>query len=402
MNCPRCSTHLVEGGRYCWRCGADLREDLAHGSGRRHTYAAHPGEPVLSFNLASSLMPLASGTAPQTYKFALAAGTAVPLVAAALGYLPFAFAAAALVLPAVYVLYLYDVNEWEDQPVPVVLGTMAVTAVLGAAFTLLWRTVLLDDGVRGLGRRSDLNLTSLLVACLLVPLVGEAVRQLGPVLLARRPAFDDLIDGLTFGITAGVTYAAVETLILNGNLILSGDNHVSGASGSFWASIVLVNVIVKPLVYGSATGLAVAAFSGVGEGYRGLSRNYARGLVEAIAANVVFQLGLFILGRLGGNLGPSVSLLFGLTVAGYLILRVRVLLHTALLESALEAAAVDSTSRHAVHTIGFCSECDMPLVHEALFCTACGTSIRAASKPVRRDNATPSDDHDLVTTGGTR
>ena len=144
MNCPRCETPYPEVARFCAACGADVRATDAAGQARRRVFAAHPGEPLVSFNVVTSMMPLASATAPQTYKFALAIGLAIPVIASLFGLLPFALATAAVVVPIVYILYLYDVNEWEDQPVPVVLGTVAVAGVLSLLFTLLWR-----DGILG-------------------------------------------------------------------------------------------------------------------------------------------------------------------------------------------------------------------------------------------------------------
>ena len=395
MNCSRCSADAVEGGRYCFQCGADVREDLQSGPGRRRSFAAHPGEPVLSFNIMSSLMPLAAGTTPQTYRFALGAGLAVPIVAAALGFLPFAFAAAAVVVPITYLVYLYDVNEWEDQPVPVILGTVALTGALATVFTLIWHRLILDGHVGGFGRAGEIDGSTLLVIGLLVPIVGELIRQIGPVFLASKPRFDDLIDGLTFGVTAGVTFAAFETLVLNSGVILDGAAHVEDPNGSFWVSLIITSALIKPLVYGSATGLAVAAWSGVGAGHDGFKGQYVRGLLEAVGANIAFQVGLFLLGRLEGDLSSVLSVLWGLAVAAVLILRIRVVLHSALLEGALEAAARDSIPASAVHTIGFCGECEMPLVHRASFCTACGTAVRAASKRVRHSNSA-APDKDLI------
>src|SRR4051812_8775669 len=111
MECAGCASTLVEGARFCGRCGAS-----ALGDGARRGYAVQPGESVRSFNVVTSVMPLASGEAPQTYRWALLAGMSVPLVLGVLGYLPMAFAAAAAVVPAVYIVYLYDVNQWEDEP----------------------------------------------------------------------------------------------------------------------------------------------------------------------------------------------------------------------------------------------------------------------------------------------
>ena len=45
-----------------------------------------------------------------------------------------------------------------------------------------------------------------------VPIVGEAIRQVGPILLASRPEFDDLMDGLTLRSTLGLDYLRVAAL----------------------------------------------------------------------------------------------------------------------------------------------------------------------------------------------
>src|SRR3954454_659523 len=109
MTCPRCQTEYPQAARFCARCGADVRGAGTDAHHRRGSYAAHPGEPVTSFNIVTSLMPLASGSAPQTYKFAWGLGLLPPIVFAAVGVLSLALACAAFVVPVVYVLYLYDV-----------------------------------------------------------------------------------------------------------------------------------------------------------------------------------------------------------------------------------------------------------------------------------------------------
>ena len=126
------------GSRFDPVTGAELSAGTAAGGERRQSYALQPGEPVASFNLVSSLMPLASGTAPQTYRWALGLGILIPVVAGALGFLAFAFVAAAVVVPAIYVVYMYDVNQWEDQPVGVVVGAIGAAAALAVGFTFLW------------------------------------------------------------------------------------------------------------------------------------------------------------------------------------------------------------------------------------------------------------------------
>ena len=392
MNCPRCETAYPEVARFCAACGADVRATDKTGASRRRVFAAHPGEPLVSFNVVTSLMPLASATAPQTYKFALAIGLAIPIVAAVFGLLPFAIAAAAVVVPIVYVIYLYDVNEWEDEPVPVVLGTVALAAVLSLVFTLVWREGILDNGVAFVARRNHphVDAKTILVVGLLVPILAEALKQIGPLWLASRRAFDDLLDGVTFGVASGATYAAIETIVLNRHFIFSGQSHFDHIDPAVWISIVIVAGFLKPVVYGAATGLAVGAYSGLGEGYDGFKPAYFRGLGEALLANVAFQLGIYLLGLSGGTVGVTLGMVWGLLVAGVVVLRLRVMLHTALLEGALEHARNGTVPKAASQDIGFCPECEMPLLHNASFCIACGASVRAASKLSRRANSEPS------------
>jgi RsiW-degrading membrane proteinase PrsW (M82 family) len=353
---------------------------VAGGGERRQSFALQPGEPVASFNLVSSLMPLASGSAPQTYRWALGLGILIPVVAGALGFLAFAFVAAALVVPAVYVVYMYDVNQWEDQPVGVVLGAIGAAAALAVGVDIEGT----DPGIRW---------SSFVVLVLLVPIVGEVLKQVGPILLARMPAFDDMIDGLTFGVAAGAAFAAAETIVVNRGLF-STFGQVDSPDAGFWVSLILSAAVVKPIVYGAATGIAVASFSGLGAGYDGFKPAYYRGLVEALAANVLFQGGLFFAARLEGTKGAVVGLVWGGLIAAALVVRLRYLLHYAVLEAALEASSSGAELKDAARGTAYCPSCEMPLMAGANFCVACGTSVRAGSKVTRARNRT--EDADLA------
>ena len=75
------------------------------------------------FRLVSTIMPQGAGPQPYTYKVALGVALVLTVVTAALGALPVAIMVAAS--PSiVYILYLYDVNLWEDEPVPVVAAAL--------------------------------------------------------------------------------------------------------------------------------------------------------------------------------------------------------------------------------------------------------------------------------------
>lgn len=391
MTCPRCQTEYPDVARFCARCGADVRVSGPHGHHRRGSYAAHAGEPVTSFNIVTSLMPMASSTAPHTYKWALGVGLLVPVLFAISGLLPLALACAAFVVPVVYVLYLYDVNQWEDEPVPVVLGTLLVAGVLGAAFTLLWRDGILGSALAFVGRNNEAHVDakSLLVIGLLVPIVGEALKQLGPLWLSTKARFDDMLDAVTFGVASGAAFAAAETIVLNHGIIFSGTSRFDHTNAALWISLVVTAGLLKPVIYGAASGIALAGFSGVGEGYNGFTSNYWRALVEAIAINVAFQLGLYFTGLFGGTLGVMLGLVWALVIAAAVVIRLRFVLHTALLEGALEHLTEGKVPSTASRDIAFCSECELPLLHDASFCIACGTAVRAASKITRRVNSAP-------------
>ena len=381
------SPELPAGARFDPVTGAELGSG---GAERRQSFALQPGEPVASFNLVSSLMPLASGSAPQTYRWALGLGILIPVVAATLGYLAFAFVAAALVVPAIYVVYMYDVNQWEDLPVGVVLGAIGAAAALGVGFTFLWHAGLLGDDLSPVdfdGNGSGLRWTSFLVLVLLVPVVGEVLKQVGPILLVRRPAFDDMIDGLTFGVAAGAAFAAAETIVVNRGLF-STFGQIDSPDAGFWVSLILSAAVVKPIVYGAATGIAVASFSGLGAGYDGFKPGYFRGLAEALVANVLFQAGLFFASRIEGTTGAVLGLVWGALIAAGLVVRLRYLLHFAVLEAALEASSTGTRLKDSATGTAYCPSCEMPLMAGANFCVACGTSVRAGNKLTRARNRT--------------
>jgi hypothetical protein len=217
--------------------------------------------------------------------------------------------------------------------------------------------------------------------------VGELLKQVGPILLARRAAFDDMIDGLTFGVAAGAAFAAAETIVVNRGLF-STFGQVDSPNAGFWVSLILSAAVVKPLVYGAATGIAVASFSGLGAGYDGFKPAYFRGLAEALVANILFQGGLFFASRLEGTTGGVVGLVWGGLIAAALVVRLRYLLHFAVLEAALEASSQGRQLKDAARGTAYCPSCQMPLLPSASFCVACGTSVRAGSKVTRARNRT--------------
>ncbi|WP_026927314.1 PrsW family intramembrane metalloprotease [Granulicoccus phenolivorans] len=385
MECPRCGAALPEVAHFCHRCGQDLRTP---DEARKKSFAVKPDEPVASFALVSTIMPRGVGQGPQTYRLALTIALVATLAAAIFGALPIAILLAAFSMPLVYIVYVYDVNQWEDEPIPVTILAFLLTGVLAAGFLLLVRRLFPEQALVGLTDAGP-TVTGILIWALLVPVVGEVIRQIGPLILASRPQFDDLMDGLTFGVISGVAFASADTLVRYWDLLTAGN--VGQLDPGVWAPLIFLEGFVKPVLMGTATGLACAEFSGLGEGYDGFSGRYFRGLGEAILANIVYGGGIYLLKFIGNpTLEVILQLVLALIIVGILVLRIRNVLHAGLMEAAMEAAARqgvgDSAGVGATGHLGFCARCEMPLLEGSAFCTSCGAATRTAG-PARGGSA---------------
>lgn len=388
MECPRCGAQLPDVAHFCHRCGHDMTHP---DEAKRKSFAVKPDEPVASFALVSTIMPRGAGEKPQTYRLALVIALTAALVAAIFGALPIAVLIAAFSVPIVYIVYIYDVNLWEDQPVPVTVLAFILTGGLAAVFLVILKSLGLLAAATPVNDVDGISLGGigagpLLTALIVVPVVGELIRQVGPVILASRPAFDDLMDGLTFGIIAGVAYSTADTLVRHWPSLTGG--FIESSDPGTWVSLIFLEGFVKPLLIGTATGIACAEFSGLGEGYDGFTGRYVRGLAEAIVANVLYSGGVYLLGLVSDpTMRVMLQVIWGLLILGVLIIRVRNVLHHGLMEGALEASARSGVGPHegvgADGQLEFCPKCEMPLIAHAAFCSACGTSTRTWSKANR-------------------
>ncbi|MBM7800229.1 hypothetical protein JOE57_003150 [Microlunatus panaciterrae] len=328
-------------------------------------------------------MPRGVGQRPQTYRVALVIALTVALLAAIFGAMPIAVLVAAFAIPVVYIVYIYDVNLWEDEPIPVTALAFVLTGALTIAFTIVWR-MLAGNAVpiTGLGGEtiSAPTIGGFLIMALLVPIIGEAIKQVGPIILASRPEFDDLMDGLTFGVISGVAYATFDTLVKHWDLLTGG---LVAQDPGQWVSLIFLEGFVKPLLFGTATGIACAEYSGLGKGYDGFTPRYYRGLAEAIVANIAYQAGAYLFSFVSNSAtGIFLSILWGIIILGILILRIRNVLHVGLMEAALERSARQG-GLGAAGELQFCAQCEMPLLEHAAFCNACGTAVRVTPKSHR-------------------
>jgi RsiW-degrading membrane proteinase PrsW (M82 family) len=303
------------------------------------------------------------------------------------GFLAIGLVSAVVSVPILYLFYFYDANEWEDQPILVVSIIMGVSAVLGISAQIIQDVLIDSDPIRSMsqGRFDSSELLVGIVAAASTILLA----QVGPVILARLPKFDDLIDGLTFGVAAGSAFAAGESLTTSWKFVATTGLRTPSNDTLLWLVKVLELGLLRPIIIGAAVGLVVAAFAGIGDGPGRLNSNYVRTNLTSFGLLVVWQFGYLVIDRVAdGGARSLIGLAWASIVAALLILRLRFVLHVALIEAASEAAARGSALQSANKGIGFCPECSMPLMDGANFCSSCGTSVRAHSKLSRRDIVT--------------
>lgn len=383
MECSRCHATNPDVARFCFRCGAPLGAAAATG----RSFAVQSTEGVTQFALISTVMPHANRRSADAYRWGLFAAAAIVLVLTILGYLSIAILAASVAIPVAYLVYIYDVNPWEDAPISIVVGMFLVTAVLAALVSLVFFDWVFEDQfsrlASGPGSRAgigSISFGSLLVFAVLLPVVAMVVMNAGPIFFARKLAFDDMIDGLTLGIAAGTAYAMAETIVAFWPVISSGDRVTQGIAS--WVVVVLNLMVVKSLIYGTSAGIAIAAFSGRGEGYDGFTPAFYSNLAFVTIVDIAYWVGVHLLAR--AQFGEALGLLWGIAILAVLVIRVRIFLHTGLLEAAVEDAAHSTRNKGAVTEAGFCPECELPLLPDALFCIVCGQSVRATTGAGRR------------------
>ncbi len=305
----------------------------------------------------------------------------IPAIAAALGLLSFSIVSAAVLVPVFYVVYLYDMNVWEDEPIMVVLVTVGLSALLGLGFTYLWREVFFKFV------RLPINLSAgqvkfkeLLVFGLFVPIGVILLSQIAPVLLASRPRFNQMLDGLTFGVISASTFVAAETLVAHHSLISSLPAKVSSVDTGLFVSVVVNAAVIRPLIFGCLVGLVAAEYSGLGTGPGRMSPRFLRANLEAGAIAILLCAGVYLFGLLQGIRGALLGAGWGLVILAASVLRLRTRIHDALLEEALDAIDVGGPVHDHADTRTDCEECRMPLLSGGRFCSACGVSVFATSK----------------------
>jgi hypothetical protein len=360
VTCPHCGS-TVPVGQFCGHCGAHLGTADVN---RRHAFAALPSEPVLHFNLISTLFPHLPHRRGGPFRWALIAGALFVVILAALHLFAPATAAAAFLLPVLYLLYLYEVEVYADEPWLLVGATMLAGAVLGYAVTELAggaasRVNLAGDSGGGFALRA-----------IAIPIIGQVLMLAGPLFLFLfRSRYREPLDGLTFGAASALGFSLASELaalwpLITGPLVGSGDP-------VDWALRLLRLGILVSLVNASTTALVTASIWLHRYDRRRSQRAREVGLPATIAVAFGSQLVLGALTFAVQDLIVQVLAWALATIA--LMLYVRQVIHQALLSEGVA---------HEIGPDSQCPECHH-IVPTMLFCPNCGAARAAAPRSTR-------------------
>jgi hypothetical protein len=359
VTCPHCGA-AVPSGEFCGHCGAHLRT----GSTRRsHAYAAVPNQRVAHLAIVSTLFPHLAHRRSGPFRVAIVAGGALVVMLAALHLFAPATVAAVFLLPVLYLMYLYEVEVYEDEPWLIVGATMLLGALLGLAFANVTGPLLSQLDLTG-DRES-----AFVLAGIAIPVVAQFLMLAGPAFLYLfRARFREPLDGLTFGAASGLGLSLASSLtafwpLISGPLVATG-------SPFDWAVRLTRAGLLIALINACTTALIAASWWL----HRYDERRGGRLRSSVLATLVVgfgTQIAIGVIGSVVGNLLVGVVLLA--LVAAALLLYLRFVIHDALMVEGAE---------HGIGPPSPCPECHR-LVPTMAFCPACGAARAAGSKQSR-------------------
>lgn len=375
MRCDHCSNDVPD-GVFCTRCGAHqgTTGEAGNARTRTHRYAAHPAEHVIQPSLFTTLFPHLGAHKIHEFRWAFAVGLAGILVLYATGLISAAILVAIFLVPVLYLIYLYEAQVYRDEPATVLGFTIGGGIVLGIIVTLIERQ--LYNPYQNIGNplhAAGISVGVLLLLGLAVPVVQEAVKPLPALFLPNRADFPETVDGLVFGIAAGLGFGLAESLVGFSSALTSLPAHTTSGN---WIFELATLAVFLPVLQGSATGMIAAAIWRYRRGR--LTSREMGGVAVAVVAHVAFSAGSQLLKDAAIN--QLVVLVWQAAVDGAVLIYVRFLLHHSLLEEAAHMGFAETVCANChIHVVasGFCPSCGMAL-------TAAPTAVKRARKP-RKD-----------------
>jgi RsiW-degrading membrane proteinase PrsW (M82 family) len=371
VTCDHCGKQVPD-AVFCTNCGAHqgLAADGIAAQERTQHFAAHPGEHVSQPSVFSTLLPHLGHRKIHEFRWAFIIGLAAIVVLVATGLIVAALLASIFLVPTLYILYLYEAQVYRDEPALVLGATLVGGIVLGLIVTII------ADRIIGVTISSSSG--SIFGYTVILPIIQLIVMPLPALLLLTRPQFAETIDGLVFGITAGLGFGIAEGIVNYSNVIANLGVHTDSAS---WIYPMVSLAVLVPLVHGSASGAVTASL------WRPFRHGTARWVsLFAVPIALVAVLAFYAGGQVlvTHDVAPLIVLAYQAAVVLVLIVYIRHLVHHALLEEGRDLgyrAIVCAHCHHHVMAAGFCPSCGSALSASPRRDTGAEPSPVAASTP---------------------
>jgi len=368
VRCDHC-THDVPDGVFCTRCGAHqgTTEEFGNAKTREHRYAAHPGEHVAQPSIFTTIFPHLGHHKIHEFRWAFIAGLAGILVLYLAGLISAAILLSAFLVPVLYLIYLYEAQVYRDEPAIVLGFTLGGGIVIGIVATVFERIIYNPfQYAANPFTNAGVNIGGLLIVGLLLPVVQEALKPLPAYFLPKRADFPETVDGLVFGIAAGLGFSLAQALIGFSEVLTGLPAHVEPGN---WIYDLTTLAVFQPLLQGSATGMIVAA---IWRWRRGRLAGREIGAVAmAVIAHIAFAGGTQLMKET--SVSPLFILVWQGAIVGALLIYIRYLLHHALLEEAAHMGYAETV----------CPNCHMHIIASG-FCPNCGMALTASPNSVKR------------------
>ena len=247
--CTNCAREVPR-ERFCVCCGEPLEREGRTKAG----FAAAPQERWYDPRLVSSIFPHLPRADMRPFRLALLGAAGLVVCLCLLGLFPLALVAAAVMVPVLFLLYLWDVDVYEDEP------------LLVLAFTVVWG-ILAGVGLgyvaKGLASRAALlqgstGAHNLVWLGVILPCASLVLIVAGPLVLLPYRKFNDVLDGVTFGACCGATLVAAEAITNSADFLHLGFEPAGNAE--LWIARLHTLGVATPVLAAGVGGAATASF----------------------------------------------------------------------------------------------------------------------------------------------
>jgi hypothetical protein len=363
-DCHVCGKPVPQ-GEFCGACGAYLVPDSPGAAQRSHAYAANPSEHILHLNVVSTLFPHLPHRRSAPFRIFLLVAAVVLVI---LGYERLtgpAIAAAALAVPLLYLLYLYEVEVYEDEPVYIIGLTVVAGGILGAIWAYATGSSISQTSLLQTSQGVDNG--QIFVNGVVYPLLALALILVGALIIYFTRRYDEALDGFTFGAAGAMGFAFAATVVNLWPQLTEGLQ--SGAPAVDNTFEILRFGLFVPFIYASVAGLIAGAVWL----RRGPTRPLpARAWTTTVWVNILIGVAASVVIGLTNvyTIDASKVVIMYAVVAVVLLFWVRIALHHMLLAEAVEVEiGPDAPCFHCQH-----------IVARMAFCPHCGIATRATPK----------------------